>query len=188
MKANVEILFLHRKCAVTFFLNWYDYKSQINLYFHFMPFKARSVLFQGFRAVKQFELYSFWYWYKVPKWETTVFEAYVQLKPMKSFLLAFMSVFHVESLITASEWEQRYCYVHVSHMFVNDELLVPAMACFTLISPCCRAAELVLNLLHWFRATWCKGETSAHTAYLVDGSCFWLTLQRAQQENATFDL
>ena len=103
------------------------------MYFHFMPFKASSLPFQEFRALKQFELYSFWYWYKVPKWETPAFEASVQLNPMKGFLHAhaFMSVFHVESsLITASEWEQRYYYVHVSHMFVNDELLVPAMALF----------------------------------------------------------
>lgn len=70
---------------------------------------------------------------KVPKWETPVFEACVELNPMKSFLLAhaFMSFFHVESsLISASEWEQRYYYVHVSHMFVNEELRVPAMALF----------------------------------------------------------
>lgn len=52
---------------------------------------------------------------------------------MKSFLLvcAFMSVFHVESsLITASEREQRYYYVHFGHMFVSDELLGPVMALF----------------------------------------------------------
>lgn len=42
-----------------------------------------------------------------------------------------MSVFLIESsLIIASEREQRYHYVHVSHMFVNDELPVPVMSLF----------------------------------------------------------
>lgn len=65
--------------------------------------------------------------------EKLVFEASVQINPVKSFLLdhAFLSLLHAESsLIIASEWEQRYHYVHVSHMLVKAELLVPVMALF----------------------------------------------------------
>lgn len=50
-----------------------------------MPFRASSVLFQGFRALTQFELYSLWYQCKVTEWETPVLEASVQLKPHEEF-------------------------------------------------------------------------------------------------------
>lgn len=50
-----------------------------------MPFRASSVLFWGFRALKQFELYSVWYQCKVTQWETAVLEASVQLKAHEEF-------------------------------------------------------------------------------------------------------
>lgn len=38
-----------------------------------------------------------------------------------------------------------------------------------LIRPRCRAVQLVLNVLHWFRARQCEGEAPAHTANLEHG-------------------
>lgn len=83
-----------------------------------------------------------------------------------------MSVFHVESsLIVASEWEQRYHYVHVSHMFVDDEVPVPVMALFYVdeaMSPCCAVCPECASLVQ-SSAVW--GEASAHTANPLHGGC-----------------
>lgn len=39
-----------------------------------------------------------------------------------------------------------------------------------LIRPRCCAVQLVLNVLHWFRARQCEGEAPAHTANLEHGA------------------